>query len=75
MNAATRRVIVCPITGNTEPWPTKVPLPAGTPVRGAVLTDQIRSLDQRSRILRRLGTAPAEVLVAVRYQLARLLAL
>ncbi|MER2263635.1 type II toxin-antitoxin system PemK/MazF family toxin [Methylobacterium oxalidis] len=75
MNAVTRRVIVCPITGNIEPWPTKVLLPMGAVIRGAVLTDQIRSLDQRSRILRRLGTVPAEVLSEVRHQLAALLLL
>ena len=39
MNAATRRVIICPIISNIEPWPTKVMLPVGLPVRGAVLTD------------------------------------
>ncbi|WP_132256799.1 type II toxin-antitoxin system PemK/MazF family toxin [Methylobacterium segetis] len=75
MNAATRRVIVCPVTGNTEPWPTKVLLPPGAPVKGAVLTDQVRSLDQRGRILRRLGSAPEAVLVEVRHQLAALLLL
>jgi mRNA interferase MazF len=75
MNAATRRVIVCPITNNIEPWPTKVMLPVGLAVRGAVLTDQVRSIDQRARILRRLGIAPAAVLAEVRHQIAKLLGL
>ncbi len=75
MNTATRRVIVCPITSNTEPWPTKVMLPAGLSVGGAVLTDQVRSIDQRARILRRLGTAPDTVLAEVRHQIAKLIGL
>ena len=75
MNSATRRVIVCPITSNIEPWPTKVMLPAGLAIRGAVLTDQVRSIDQRARILRRLGVAPDAVLAEVRHQIAKLLGL
>lgn len=75
MNTATRRVIVCPITSNVEPWPTKVLLPAGLGTAGAVLTDQVRSIDQRARILRRLGVAPDAVLTEVRHQIAKLIGL
>ncbi|KNY22667.1 type II toxin-antitoxin system PemK/MazF family toxin [Methylobacterium sp. ARG-1] len=71
MNVATRRVIVCPITRNIEPWPTKVMLPPGFGVTGAVLTDQVRSIDPRARILRRLGAAPAAVLAEARHQIAK----
>lgn len=73
MNAQTRRVVVCPITGNISPWPTKVLLPAGLSVSGAVLTDQVRSIDRKARILRRLGSAPDAIVAVVRYQLAVLL--
>lgn len=73
MNAQTRRVVVCPITGNISPWPTKVLLPAGLAVSGAVLTDQVRSIDRKARILRRLGSAPDAITAVVRYQLAVLL--
>ena len=38
------RSIVCPITRNVSPWPTKVLLPEGLRTRGAVLVDQIHSL-------------------------------
>jgi len=75
MNAATRRVIICAITSHIEPWPTKVMLPIGLAVRVAVLTDQVRSIDHRARILRRLGVAPAAVLAEVRHQIAKLLGL
>ncbi|MCJ2025595.1 type II toxin-antitoxin system PemK/MazF family toxin [Methylobacterium sp. J-067] len=75
MNRLTRRVVVCPITRNPHPWPTKVFLPAGLGVEGAILVDQVRSLDRASRILRSLGTAPDEVLTEVRGKLRALLGL
>ena len=65
-NRAGLRAIVCPVTSNTAPWPTKVPLPDGSPVRGAVLADQVRTLDRRARGYRKIGKAPPEVLQAVR---------
>ncbi len=75
MNAVTKRVIVCPITRNLDPWPTKVFLPAGLGADGAVLTDQVRSIDRRERVLRRMGSVPEETLIAVRDRLAALLGL
>lgn len=73
MQAAGRRAIVCPISRNASPWPTKVQLPAGLPVVGAVLADQVRTIDHEVRVLRRLGEAPPEVLRKVRTILALLL--
>ncbi len=75
MNTATRRVVVCPITSNVEPWPTKVMLPEGLGTTGAILTDQIRSIDYRARVLRKLGAVPPSLLADVRYQVAKLLGL
>lgn len=69
----TRRAIVCPITSNVEPWPTKVVLPPGLPVHGAVLTDQIRSIDREERILRRIGAVPKTVLEDAMHQIGVLL--
>ncbi len=74
MNTATRRVIVCPITSNVEPWPTKVLLPVGLGADGAVLTDQVPAIDQRARVLRRLRAASA-ILAEVRHQIAKLIGL
>lgn len=73
LQAAGRRAIVCPISCNMAPWPTKVRLPDGLPVTGAVLADQIRTIDHEQRVLRRLGTAPPHVLAEVREILALLL--
>lgn len=75
MNHLTRRVIICPITRNPHPWPTKVFLPAGLVVEGAVLVDQVRSIDRANRILRSLGSAPDDVVAEVRGKLRSLLGL
>ncbi|WP_457104737.1 type II toxin-antitoxin system PemK/MazF family toxin [Methylobacterium sp. P5_C11] len=65
--------IVCPITGNVKPWPTKVILPPGLAVSGAVLTDQIRCLDRAKRGFRRVGAVTDEVLLAIRIKLHELI--
>lgn len=73
MNTLTRRVIVCPITRNRDPWPTKIFLPEGLGASGAVLADQVRSIDRRARTLRSLGTVPAPILAEVRAKVAALI--
>ena len=73
MNTLTRRIIICPVTRNLDPWPTKVYLPAGLGATGAVLVDQARSIDRKARTLRSLGTVPAPILSEVRSKLAALI--
>lgn len=73
MHAFTRRCIVCPVTRNPSPWPTKVFLPPGLQADGAVLTDQVRSIDRRGRIVRKLGRVPDTVTQAVREKVAALI--
>lgn len=73
MHQITRRAVVCPITRNTRPWPTKVFLPEGLDVQGAVLVDQVRSIDRDARILRVLGRVPDSILRMVRHKLAALI--
>jgi mRNA interferase MazF len=72
MHEMTRRAIICPITRNVRPWPTKVFLPEGLATEGAVLVDQVRSVDRQARILRTLGRVPEPVLNLVRRKLAAL---
>src|SRR5688572_19615620 len=74
MHEFSRRALICPITMNLRPWPTKVMLPDGLPVRGAILVDQLRAIDRRERILRHLGRAPVEILHEVHRRLAALIA-
>lgn len=68
-----RLAIVCPITSNPRPWPTKVPLPEGLAAAGSILIDQIRALDRTQRGFRRIGEIPDEVLADVRAKLAALI--
>ena len=65
--------IVCPITSNTTPWPTKVALPPGLKVSGAVIVDQVRTLDRSARGFRAVDRVPEEILNDVRGRLATLL--
>ena len=65
--------VVCPITSNTRPWPWKVMLPDGLAVSGAVLVDQVRSIDRIARRLRLAGDAPQAVITEVQARLAALL--
>ncbi|WP_274628402.1 type II toxin-antitoxin system PemK/MazF family toxin [Arvimicrobium flavum] len=65
-NIRDQRSVICPITRNLTPWPTKVVLPAGMQTRGAVLVDQIRSVHRDLRGFRFVERAPVEVLANVR---------
>ena len=64
--------VVCPITSNTRPWPWKVMLPEGLAISGAVLADQVRSIDRAARRLRLAGYAPQTVVAEVQAKLQAL---
>ena len=65
--------VVCPITTNLKPYPYKVVLPAGLAIVGAVLADQVKSIDRAARDLKVVGKAPPDVLNEVRSRLASLI--
>ena len=67
--------IVCPITSRQRGWPTEVNLPPGLPISGAVLIDQIRSIDRTARYMEIVGQAPQDVLDEINARLAPLLSL
>lgn len=73
LNQVSQRSMVCPITSNVTPFPTKVLLPEGLPVSGAVLADQIRTMDRATRGFRLIGHVPRETLEAVRGLIAEFL--
>lgn len=54
-NAVSNCVLVCPVTSNTDPWPWKVFLPVEAEITGAVLVDQIKSIDAKARQLEDSG--------------------
>lgn len=60
------RSIVCPITRNLTPWPTKVVLPNGMKIQGSILADQPRTVHRDGRGFRFIERAPDEVLAQVR---------
>ncbi len=41
--------ICCPVTSRSKGYPFEVEIPAGSPVTGVVLADQVKSLDWRVR--------------------------
>jgi mRNA interferase MazF len=54
--------LCCPITSQVKGYPFEVLLPQGVGVEGAILSDQLKSLDWRVRKARRIGNVPAHVL-------------
>jgi mRNA interferase MazF len=67
--------IVCPITNQIKGYPFEVLIPAGLPVSGAILADQIKSLDWRARKAEKVCTLPAGVVAELLQKLWTLLAL
>lgn len=65
--------IVCPITRNLDPWDMKAVLPEGLIVHGAVLLDQIVSIDRRARGLHIIGNVPEVFLQDVRAKIGAFL--
>jgi mRNA interferase MazF len=61
-NSKVGLALICPITGQVKGYPFEVLVPTGLPVRGAVLADQVKSMDWRTRRADLIGRLP-EVLV------------
>ena len=64
--------LFCPVTSQVKGYPFEVLLPSGLAASGAVLSDQVKSLDWRVRKAERLCTAPEGVVEEV---LGKILAL
>lgn len=58
-NAKVGLALVCPITTHQKGYPFEVAIPAGLPVAGVVLADQIKSLDWRARNASFICSLPA----------------
>ncbi len=67
--------ICCPITSQVKGYPFEVALPAGLPVSGVILADQVKSLDWRSRRATLIASLPDDVLEDLLLKLGALLAL
>lgn len=64
--------LMCPITSRVKGYPFEVELPRSIKAEGAILCDQIKSLDWRARRASLLGAVPDEIMEEVT---ARILAL
>ena len=65
--------IFCPITTLIKGYPFEVLIPAGLPVEGAILADQVKSLDWRARTAELICTLPTDITAEVFQKLATLL--
>jgi mRNA interferase MazF len=67
--------ILCPITNQIKGYPFEVVLPAGLAVTGAILSDQIKSLDWRARTATFICALPSATIVEVLQKLNTLVSL
>ncbi|MCL4765085.1 MAG: type II toxin-antitoxin system PemK/MazF family toxin [Hyphomicrobiaceae bacterium] len=72
-NQRSNYIIVCPISRNAQPWPFKVLIPENAGTSGAILVDQVKSIDREQRVVRRADRVPERVLSEVRSKLAALM--
>jgi len=64
-NARVGLAILCPITSQVKGYPFEVVVPGGLPVAGAILADQVKSLDWRARKAQLAGMLPARTISEV----------
>jgi mRNA interferase MazF len=72
-NTKTGLAILCPITSQIKGYPFEVVLPDGLPIEGAVLSDQVKSLDWRTRQAELICVLPGEFISEVLQKLETLL--
>jgi mRNA interferase MazF len=65
--------ILCPVTNQIKGYPFEVRIPADLPVTGAILADQIKSLDWRVRNAELICALPSRVISEVLHKIATLL--
>jgi mRNA interferase MazF len=64
-NQKTGLALFCPVTSKVKGYPFEVKLPAGLPVEGIILADQIKSLDWLSRSAQFACKIPEEIMQEV----------
>lgn len=65
--------ILCPVTNQVKGYPFEVKIPADLPVTGAILADQVKSLDWRVRNAELICALPSRVTSEVLQKIATLL--
>lgn len=74
-NSKTGLSVMCPVTSQIKGYPFEVVLPRGLPVSGAILSDQVKSLDWRARDMELICTSPTETMSEVFEKLGTLLSI
>ena len=64
-NKHTGLCIACPITNTARDYPFHVTVPDGEKVTGAVMVEQVKSIDFRARQVKLIAVAPSVVLEEV----------
>jgi mRNA interferase MazF len=72
-NGKTGLALICPVTSQIKGYPFEVLIPAGLPVEGAILSDQVKSLDWRVRNVELICHLPVETITEVFQKLGTLL--
>ena len=72
-NSKVGLAILCPVTSQPKGYPFEVLLPTGLPVAGAILSDQVKSLDWRARNAELICALPPETIAEALQKLATLL--
>ena len=72
-NSKVGLAILCPITQQIKGYPFEVIIPDGLLVTGAILSDQVKSLDWRARNAELVCTLPTETISEVLQKLVTLL--
>ena len=69
----TNYAVVCPITSTVKGYPFETTLPTGLAISGAVLADQVKSIDRKVRNLEIADQAPPDILNDVLSKISALL--
>ncbi len=73
-NRASGLAVVCPLTSKRKPYPFALPVTVGQ-VEGAILVDQLKSMDWVGRHAEFHSKAPASIVTKVRQYIAVLLSI
>ena len=73
-NAKVGLALLCPITSQVKGYPFEVILPQGLAVSGAILADQVKSLDWQTRTAELICVLPSAIVSEVLQKIGVLLA-
>jgi len=73
-NAKVGLAILCPITSQIKGYPFEVVIPNRSPVNGAILADQVKSLDWRAREAEFICALPSATVTEILQKIGVLLA-